>query len=96
MNKAKDYSGMAMGGTSGSGGKAKDFSSAGTAGSSPTGTKATTYYGGTGMAVKSMGASKGETAPRAIPGVKTTNPMPAGGTRQITLPRGQAMKRRGT
>lgn len=95
MMKAKDYSGMASNGGKSGMGTARDFSSTGaSSGSVPTNSKAKSFYGGTDSKAKSMGSSKGETAPRSIPGMKTTMPMPAGGTRQITLPRGATMARK--
>ena len=92
--KAKDYSGSSSNGGGGMG-KARDFTSVnGDSAGSGGRTKAKEFYGGTGIMAKSMSAKQGDTAPRSIPTIKVTNPLPAGGTRQITLPRGPQMHRR--
>lgn len=93
--KAKDYSSAAAGSGSKGMGVARDFTAVNVGTPNGNGkTKAATYYGGDKEMAKSVPGKKVSEVVRTIPGIKVTNPLPSGGTRQVTLPRGAAMQRR--
>ena len=95
MIKPKDYSSAAAGSGSKGMGVARDFTALNVGTPSGNGkTKAATYYGSDKETAKSLPGKKVAETSRSIPGIKVTNPLPPGGTRQVTLPRGAAMQRR--
>lgn len=102
MKKATDYSsGMPASGGGGGMGKAHDFTSVnGDSVGGGGGKKAKEYYGSVNQKAPSMGAKHGDAAPRTIgstvPGITAKSMLPRIGTRQVTLPAGMQMKRRGT
>lgn len=101
MKKATDYSsGMAASGGGGAMGKARDFTSVnGDSAGGGGGKKAKEYYGGTGLTAPSTSTKRGEASPRTIgstvSGITAKSMLPRIGTRQVTLPAGMQMKRRG-